>query len=89
MAANTILTRYTDNVEFSELLDRIGLGTNKRSQFDTDRFTNVFLLVNISHTMLQHLKCYLTIPTRWPTPELFWVFVYKQPILLMTFGILF
>ena len=42
---NPILTRFTDNGQFEDLLDRVGLGINEKAQFTTDGFTDISLLV--------------------------------------------
>ena len=44
-AVNPILTRFTDNGQFEDLLDRVGLGINEKAQFTTDGFTDISLLV--------------------------------------------
>ena len=44
-AANPILTRFTADDNFEDLLDRLGLGANEMQQFITDGFTNISLLV--------------------------------------------
>ena len=42
---DTILTRYSNDVSFTSLLTTLGLGANERSQFTTDGFTSMSLLV--------------------------------------------
>jgi len=44
-AINPILTRFTTDASFGDLLTRLGLGANEKQQFITDGFTNISLLV--------------------------------------------
>ena len=42
---STILARYSDDNSFTALLTTLGVGENKRTQFITDRFSSMSLLV--------------------------------------------